>query len=108
MTDPSSQLTIRTKATDPRRSLVWLTGEVDHSNHARLEAALRPIAELRPGVLIIDCAELTFIDSSGLAALMSAWNLAEGATRIELQSPSATLRRMVEVTGLTKHLVLID
>lgn len=53
----------------------------------------------RPEVLI-DCTELTFIDSSGLAALVTASN--HTSSRMVLKGLSPGCRRPFEISGLDK------
>jgi len=43
---------------------------LDASNHDQLKAALMPIVSEAPGV-ILDVSELTFVDSSGLGAILT-------------------------------------
>jgi anti-sigma B factor antagonist len=57
------------------------------------------------GVALIDCSELTLLDSTGLSELVS---LAKRGVAITLVKPSGIVRRAVEVTGLTELFLILD
>jgi anti-sigma B factor antagonist len=87
--------------------VLTLAGELDLATADRLAEAL---AEPGDGdQVVLDIGELRFIDSAGLGVLArAAVRLGERGVRIRLARPSATLRRMVEVTGLQQALDLVD
>jgi anti-anti-sigma factor len=49
-----------------------LRGELDIATAPRLEAAVRALCEEPPSAAVLDLRELTFMDSSGLRAIVSA------------------------------------
>jgi stage II sporulation protein AA (anti-sigma F factor antagonist) len=57
------------------------------------------------GVALIDCSELTLLDSTGLSELVM---LAKRGVTITLVKPSRIVRRVVEVTGLAEVFSIID
>jgi anti-sigma B factor antagonist len=79
-----------------------LTGELDISR----------AAELRDGILtrhsgeehvIVDLAEVTFIDSSALRALLNASTaLADRAAVLTIARPSPAATRLLQITGMTE------
>jgi anti-sigma B factor antagonist len=77
-----------------------VTGEVDLANADELreagEAALTPLA----GTLRIDLSGVTFMDSTGLAALIAVRNKAEPGHVFILEQPTRRVRRILEITGL--------
>ena len=78
-----------------------LAGELDTSNVAQLYAELADLT--REGVrhVAIDLAELEFLDSTGLSALIAAHKRTEAlGGELILLSPSRDIRRLFEVTGL--------
>ena len=51
--------------------------------------------------MVLDLAEVTFIDSTGLSALMDAWaESARTGWEFSVRHPSAAVRRVVELAGL--------
>ena len=52
--------------------IIAVAGEVDSSNAAELRDIFLSVLGEAPRSLVLDLAELTFIDSSGLGALISA------------------------------------
>jgi len=56
------------------------------------------------GSVVIDLTDVTFIDSSGLRSLLSASRRAgERSGAVVLRSPSASVRRLLEITGTTSQ-----
>jgi anti-sigma B factor antagonist len=86
---------------EPRHALVMLAGELDTSNVAQLYEELAGL--IREGVrhIAIDLAELQFVDSTGLSALVAAHKRAEAlGGELILPSPNRDIRRLFEVTGI--------
>jgi anti-sigma B factor antagonist len=83
-------------------SYLVVTGEVDllYADELREagEAALTPLA----GTLRIDLSGVTFMDSTGLAALIAIRNKAEPSHVFILEKPTRNVRRVLEVTGMHK------
>jgi anti-anti-sigma factor len=99
----------------PRRSLleivalpgpqttVSLAGELDPATAPDLQARLLELAA-DPAVnrVVIDLAQISFLDSAGLRVLVSANEaLRSRSAELVLRGPSANVRRVLEVTGLT-------
>lgn len=53
----------------------------------------------RRGQVVVDLAEVRFIDSSGIAVLVRAYECLGAA--LTLRDPSLTVQRLLELTGLT-------
>jgi anti-anti-sigma factor len=99
----------------PRRSLleivslpgpqttVSLAGELDPATAPDLSSRLLELAA-DPGVtsVVIDLAQVSFLDSAGLRVLVSANEaLRARSADLVLRGPSPNVRRVLEVTGLT-------
>ena len=82
------------------RIVVRVVGDLDMATALELRSALRPDSG-RP--IVVDLAETTFIDSSGLNALVAACHL---GTVVALRHPSAIVRRAIEVSGLDEILTI--
>ena len=85
----------------PRVVRLALTGELDMAAAFRIEPeADRLLA--RPGAdrLVVDLAAVTFVDSAGLGALLAIRERSqELGIEFALVSPSAPVRRMLELSG---------
>jgi anti-anti-sigma factor len=84
--------------TDPD-GVLWLSGEVDLAVVDRVLAAgddLRARHEL-----LIDLSEVTFIDSSGIRAIVELCRRVRCPT--VLRNPSQSARRVLELVGLEGH-----
>ena len=78
-----------------------LIGELDMATVTQLKAALETVS--RNGPVTLDLAQLTFIDSTGLHAIMEFARSQNGSGPLILASPSATAKRAIEIAGLEGH-----
>jgi anti-sigma B factor antagonist len=80
--------------------VVALRGELDLADAASVAAALTSVAARRPEI-IVDLAALTFIDSSGVAALAHARRQARQAGgNLVIAAPQQHVRRVLALTRL--------
>ncbi len=86
-----------------------LLGEIDHHTSRPMREELDTLLYLhRPRTLIIDLHLVSFMDSSGLGLLMGRIALAESlGTRVTVRSPSARVRRILELSGITRLTSLV-
>lgn len=81
-----------------------LSGEIDAHTAPTLATAM---VELPSGVVRLDMADVSFMDSSGLRVLMEATARArEGGGDLVVVRPSAAVARLVEISGLGEQLRL--
>jgi len=94
---------------EPDHARLSLYGELDIAAATAFEAALEELERERPERLVLDLRGLTFLDSTGLRALLGADTRAREAGRrvTILQGPEA-VRRVFEITGLEGRLELVD
>jgi len=79
-------------------SVVRMSGELDLASSDRLTTLL---SELSDQTVVVDLADLTFIDSSGIAALVTAKDRLEGTGReLVLTRPQPNVDRVLQMTGL--------
>ena len=91
-----------------RRSLV-LSGELDMAYTETLAEAVGPLVE-EPGDVTIELQDLSFIDSSGLLALLRVADRVRDGKLI-LRNPSEPVRRvldMVELADVSPDIVIED
>jgi anti-sigma B factor antagonist len=80
-------------------------GEVDAHTAPRLAAALAEAPD--SDVMVAHFGGVTFMDSSGLRVLVEATTrAAEAGRELIISSPSAAVRRVVEISGLNETLQL--
>ncbi|GAA3373067.1 STAS domain-containing protein [Streptomyces racemochromogenes] len=107
MTSPPSAPLTLTPSASRGTGRVELSGDLDH-HHADLlvETVGRLLAE-QPGLrdLRLDCAGLSAVDSSGLAALLMVRRRTDRAgAELHLDGRPAHLNRLLEITGTLHHL----
>ena len=89
-------------------ALVRLDGEVDLSGSPRLRKALLELAFARRDV-VVDLSAVTYIDSSGIAALVEAYQgTRDGTTRLVLAAPSLPVMRVLGLARLDRVFTLAD
>jgi anti-anti-sigma factor len=80
---------------------VAVRGEVDLATATDLESVVRAALEEAPDGVVLDLAQLTFIDSSGLRALVALAKDAESrGTTLSLRNLPRHAQRVLELTGL--------
>lgn len=84
--------------------MIRLSGELDlvsvDSVRSVIDAALAGQSER----LVFDVSELEFMDSSGIALLISVTRKVQA---VEVRNPTAIVRRIIELTGLTEILLVV-
>jgi anti-anti-sigma factor len=85
------------------QAMIRLSGEVDLAALPVVAQAANEALELSPGSLVVDLAEVTFIDSAGLSALIK-MRAAARAVGVPLlvSSPSKVVMRVMEVSGIDR------
>lgn len=100
-------LATRTEVADGH-VLLHVEGDVDLDSSAALRQALLEALE-QSATVVVDVAEVGFIDSSGLSALVWGHGRAqESGGGLRLRHPSPMLRRLLQITALDKVLAVDD
>ena len=82
---------------------VVLTGEIDVSTSNRVREALIAISNSGEISVVVDMSNVTFMDSTGLAALVGPLKRFRSMNgQIVLRSPSKGVLKVLEITGLTR------
>ena len=98
---------IQTTEDDQERLRVAVHGELDIATASELERELR--AALGSADVVLDLQTVSFMDSSGLRALLVASREAHEAGRRLLVLPgSGQVLRVIEMAQVTEHLELSD
>jgi anti-sigma B factor antagonist len=80
---------------------VRIGGEIDISNVDHVHELVEPVTKLGAEQVVFDLSDLSFIDSSGLALLLS---VADKVPAVSVKNPSRSVTRIIEVTGLGERL----
>lgn len=101
--EASEQLTVSiSRDEDKHEALLTLTGEVDMATAPRLAETLNQLTDQGCQVVAVDLAAVTFLDSRGLAELISAnQKLLRTGGHLHLRHPSRQVQRLLDMTGLT-------
>jgi anti-sigma B factor antagonist len=91
------------------RVTLTLVGELDLATTPRLEKYLTTIAATQQELIVIDLRQLTFLDSTGVAALVAADRHArrDGRSLAIVKGPPQ-VQRVLDICGLTEVLALAD
>jgi anti-sigma B factor antagonist len=106
--DTVSRVLIETRPGVDGRAVLHVSGEIDIQFAAELRDA--GLAAAADSGLAINLSEVSFIDSSGLAALIEINNAIglHDPGQLTLVAPSRSVRRILEVTGLDPVFTVID
>ncbi|HTK16518.1 MAG TPA: STAS domain-containing protein [Acidimicrobiia bacterium] len=85
---------------------VALEGELDLANSESVREVLREVTSRKPAQVVVNLAQLSFLDSSGIRCLIGAVQDADSSeTRLEVRQPQAAVRRVMEVCGVDELLL---
>lgn len=103
----SSRLRVERETSSGSQVVIRLAGELDMSDADGVRTTLRQALLAAPRV-VVDLAELSFIDSTGLLALheSNVWAKEQGA-RLVFVSPAPAVARVLELIGFD-HLEFTD
>jgi anti-sigma B factor antagonist len=84
-----------------------LEGEIDLHVSPRVAAALRTLIEQKPGRLVVDLSRVTYIDSSGLAALIEGMQNVEAyGGKFVLAGVQENVRPIFEIARLDQVFII--
>ncbi|MBV9411587.1 MAG: STAS domain-containing protein [Acidimicrobiia bacterium] len=84
-------------------TVVRAAGELDVNTAPELREQLAHLANEGTALIVVDLTDVSFIDSTALSVLVSALKrLRQADGNLELASPNPSVRRVFEITGLTR------
>jgi anti-sigma B factor antagonist len=93
---------------DGRTATVSLHGEVDVLTVDQVRVALADVLDGKPLEIVVDLAGLSFIDSTGLGALIFGFQRARDAgIRFQLARPTRSVRQVLVLSGLLEVVELM-
>lgn len=100
---------IRTTLADDGSVTVTVLGEIDYSSADDVALGIRDaIVDWSPTAVRVDLRDASFIDSTGLGALIESYREAtDRGIAFSVVNPTETFRRVLDVTGLADFFGLI-
>ena len=86
---------------DDGSPILFLRGEIDAATVGRLSACFDALAPSHPKSVSLSFAEVTFMDSSGINAILDLRRRLGPSARIHLRDCSPAVVRMCDIIGLT-------
>src|SRR3954452_18627467 len=88
---------------------IALHGELDLAHAYTFDEELRQVEAARPGCVVLDLRQLTFLDSCGLARLLAARRRARRAGhRLLLVRGSAAVQRLFALTAVDESFEMVN
>ena len=85
--------------------VIRVSGDLDAQTSSQLDDVITSQLERGFDEIVLDLSELEFVDSSGLRSMVLARG-PQGEGRVVLRSPSASVMRLLDITGLTDVFVI--
>jgi anti-sigma B factor antagonist len=87
--------------------VVGLRGELDLHNSEDVRAGIESAGGSPPGRIVVDLADVEFVDSTTIAVLVQA-NRAAGKGHFRLAAPSPEVRRALGTAGVDRYFDVYD
>ena len=85
-------------------AVVRLSGELDMVSVENVRSVIEGALASHGDRLVFEVSGLDFMDSSGIALLIS---MTRKVAAVEVRNPTAIVRRIIELTGLTDILLMV-
>jgi anti-sigma B factor antagonist len=83
-----------------RTAVVTLTGRIDSSSSAELEASLQALINKGKRNLVLDMAGVEFLSSSGLRVIVNAYKACKGVGELCVAQPSERAASSLTIAGI--------
>lgn len=98
---PSTQhLDVRTRVSGSTATVI-ASGELDVCTEPALQRVLTEVLDRRPERLVLDLAQVTFIDCASARVLAAASRALPGSREAVISRQSRAVRRVLELTGMS-------
>lgn len=102
LTDPADHAAVRVEVWEEDKTpVIRLSGELDMTSVEQVRPAIDAAVGSKAERVVFDAGGLEFIDSSGIALLVS---VTRHVREVEVRSPHPIVRRIIELTGLDQIL----
>jgi anti-anti-sigma factor len=87
--------------------VIEVSGELDISTAPELSQAIQEVVDPELDRIELDCADLRFLDSTGLSVIMAAWKALNGRSSqpVVLRNARPAVERVLRVAGLDDLLI---
>jgi anti-anti-sigma factor len=100
LSDPASGFAVAVMS-GPARTVVRPVGDLDLGTADQLETSLNDVLARGSSELVLDLRRLDFCDAAGLQVFVRTRRRAAGlGTRLWIERPARTVRRVLEISGL--------
>ena len=97
-------LSVITESSGAGRTVLQAVGSIDITSRERLFTAATPFTD-QPEELVIDLSEVSFIDSTGIGALVTiASDVRDAGGSFAIRRPSRPVSRILETAGLAQEM----
>ena len=86
---------------------VKITGDVDMASAPRLRSVLDELVDSGASRIVLDCHDLSFLDSSGIGVLIAVITRMGEDGELVLDSPPTHVRKVLEITGVGAYLSVV-
>ena len=84
------------------------TGELDIATTPILERAFEAVHQGDAAMIVVDLTQLSFMDSTGIRALMEMTEACAAADRLRIVNGSPAVVKVLDITGVRPHLPIIS
>ena len=88
--------------------VIHLVGELDLYNAPEVRATLLEVCSEQPERVVVDLADVAFVDSTALGVLIEARTTLENRRSFLLAAPGLETHRALTISGLDQHLAVHD
>ncbi len=82
---------------------VEISGRIDTATVMTFENELKPIMELKSKIIVINCRELEYINSSGLRAFLTLQkNVQKNSSQLVLDNMNDIIKEIFDMTGFSE------
>ncbi|NLL66490.1 MAG: STAS domain-containing protein [Clostridiaceae bacterium] len=98
---------LSTEGNDGQNYIIAIKGEIDIYSAPEFKESLSQSINGVQQDIVLDCSELSYIDSMGLGILVGALKrVREKEHNIIIRNPRSTVRKLFKITGLDKAFII--
>ncbi|MBC3899173.1 MULTISPECIES: STAS domain-containing protein [Acetobacterium] len=92
-----------------KTSMVSIKGEIDIYSIEKFRASIEKEIMTQATQIILDCSELSYMDSTGMGVLIELRNKSkEMGQRIIMMNPRPNIKKLLSLTGVDKIIEIVD
>jgi len=92
-----------------KTSMVSIKGEIDIYSIEKFREAIEEKIKTKEPEIILDCSELSYMDSTGMSVLIELRNKTkEKGQKIIMMNPRPNIKKLMALTGVDKIIEIVD